>query len=31
MGEVLAAGGFVPAGECVSANIFDVEVYEKRA
>ena len=30
MGEVLAAGGFVPAGECVSANIFDVEVYEKR-
>lgn len=31
MRELMAAGGLVPSGECVSANIFDLEVFEKRA
>ncbi len=30
MAELLAAGGFIPAGISVSANIFDVEVFEKK-
>ncbi len=31
MGELMATARLSPAGESVSANIFDVEVYEKRA
>jgi len=30
MCRLVAAGGFVPTGKFASANIFDVEVYEKR-
>ncbi len=29
MQELLAAGGFYTTGQCVSANIFDVEIYAK--
>ncbi len=30
MAQLLAQGGFATTGHCVSANIFDVEVYEKK-
>ena len=30
MAELLAAGGFIPTGQFVSANIFDVEVFGKK-
>ncbi|MFM8231047.1 MAG: hypothetical protein ACKOAL_07470 [Chthoniobacterales bacterium] len=31
MRELMASGGLVPSGESLSANIFDLEVFEKRA
>lgn len=30
MGELMSSAGLVPSGECVSANIFDLEVFEKQ-
>lgn len=31
MAELLATGGFVPSDRCVSANVFDLEVFTKGA